>query len=130
MFENNFFKQIEEANSLTGNFIVFKQCGMLEIIRTTQGHRLLIKLVSNNDHLTSKGFEIKLKGIKNYIYFTKKEQISHFTISPKQEDSEVIDNGFLILYLKVMDTILTELFKFFFFFNLCCYQRLLRYSTN
>ncbi|XP_052682843.1 uncharacterized protein LOC128163316 [Crassostrea angulata] len=58
------YLQIEEANSLTGNFQVFKQCGMLEINRTTQGHRLLIKLVSNNDHFTSKGFELKLKVIK------------------------------------------------------------------
>lgn len=53
---------------------------MLEINRTTQGHRLLIKLVSNNDPLTSKGFELKLKGIKKTMYILQnKEQISHIT---------------------------------------------------
>lgn len=93
MFESNFFKQIEEANSLTGNFKVLKQCGTSEFNRTTRGHRLLIKLVSNNDHFTSKGFELKLKGKKNHIHINK-EQISHFTISPEQEDFEVIDIGF------------------------------------
>lgn len=83
LFENNFCKQIEEADSLTGNFLVFKQCGMLEINRTTRGHRLLIKLVSNNDHWTSKGFELKLKG-KLYIFYKTKNK--YLTISPKQDD--------------------------------------------
>lgn len=75
LFEINFFKQIEEANSLTGNFKVFKQCGISEINRISRGHRLLIKLVSNNDHLTSKGFELKLKGKKKlYIFFKTKNK--------------------------------------------------------
>lgn len=62
LFESNCVKQIEEANSFTENFQVFKQCGILETGRTARGHRLLIKLVSNDDVLTSKGFELKLKG--------------------------------------------------------------------
>lgn len=79
MFDNILFKQIEEANFLTGNFQVFKQCGMFEKKRTTRGHRLLIKLVSNNDNLTSKGFQLKLKGIKKTIYIFYKTKNKYLT---------------------------------------------------
>lgn len=57
---------LDSGNQSSGNFTVFNQCGKLTANRTAQGNHLLIKFVSNSDVLTSKGFQIHLRG-NNYI---------------------------------------------------------------
>ncbi|XP_065940938.1 mucin-22-like [Magallana gigas] len=58
------YLQIQEINPSGGNFSLFKQCGKLTTNRTTRGNQLLIKFVSNFDVLTSKGFQMQLRVLK------------------------------------------------------------------
>lgn len=67
MFLSILFLQIQELNPFSGNFQVFKQCGKIEAVRITKGNRLLIKLVSNDNFLTSKGIELTLRGKYNLL---------------------------------------------------------------
>lgn len=54
--------QIREIDPFGGSFTIFNECGKLTIKTSALGDRLLIKLVSNYDELTSKGFELNLRG--------------------------------------------------------------------
>ncbi|XP_052676237.1 uncharacterized protein LOC128157677 [Crassostrea angulata] len=58
------YLQIQEINPSSGKFTVFNQCGKLTANRITKGNHLLIKFVSNFDLLTSKGFQIQLRVLK------------------------------------------------------------------
>lgn len=51
---------------------MFNDCGKLTMKRNARGNRLLIKLVSNFDDLTSKGFELDLRG-ENILLFLGKQ---------------------------------------------------------
>lgn len=58
------YLQIKEIKYLATNFFLFKRCGLHKSIITAIGNGLLISLISNDDKLTSKGFQLKLKVAK------------------------------------------------------------------
>lgn len=64
--------QIQEIDPSGESFTVFNDCGKLTMKRHAWGNRLLIKLVSNFDDLTSKGFELDLRG-ENILLFLGKQ---------------------------------------------------------
>ncbi|XP_052720339.1 uncharacterized protein LOC128191978 [Crassostrea angulata] len=104
------YLKIEEIDPFGGSFTIFNECGKLTMKRSALGNRLLIKLVSNYDELTSKGFELNLREMRSSIrmrtttaatnnistsnwslpvpiarqkkqYFTTQEQLTHSTYS-------------------------------------------------
>lgn len=63
--------QIQESDPSGGSFTVFNDCGKLTMKRNARGNRLLIKLVSKFDDLTSKGFELDLRGDNISLFLEK-----------------------------------------------------------
>lgn len=75
--------QIQEIDPFGGSFTIFNECGKLTMKRSALGNRLLIKLVSNYDELTSKGFELNLRGNNLPLFFGIKKRFEKFFLSRK-----------------------------------------------
>lgn len=58
------YLQVQEIKSSASNFNLFKRCGHHTTIITASANRLLITFISNDDKLTSKGFQLTLKVLK------------------------------------------------------------------